>query len=192
MFFVNMHFHNGGGRSIPLRVVLQREDLDIAVLRPSVPIGSPERRGDAPPFEPLDLDVRTAIRSTEPVWIVGYPINAAPYLQEERAQFPAGSEKFNALVLQTDPTVTTATVAGVGHRLGPPSEQTKERYLINQDFLMLNHPGGPGNSGGPVISVQTGKVIGMFTRCEPSGHSFAVPIAQVATVLNEVPASPSN
>lgn len=185
--YIHMHWQNGG-RSVPLKVVLQREDLDIAVLQPLVPIDSPERHGDAPPFEPLDLDPRAQVNITEPVYIVGYPINAAPYLEEEKREFPPGSDKFFSLVLQTDPSVTTATIAGVGHRLAPPTAQTKGRYLINQNFLLLNHPGGPGNSGGPVVSAQSGKVIGMLTRSS-GGYSFAVPTAEITAVLNELRAT---
>ncbi len=185
---VNMHFQGGSGRWVPVKIVLQRDDLDIAVLRPAVPIGSPERHGDAPPFQPLELDERQ-VNITEPVFIVGYPISASPYLGEEMNQLAPYSKKLWTLMLQIDPLVTTATVAGVAHRVGPPTAQNKGRYEVLQDYLVLSHPSGQGNSGGPVISVQTGRVIGVLTRgrdADKEGYSFAVLASQIAKdVLND-------
>jgi S1-C subfamily serine protease len=185
---VNMHTSNSSSVSIPMKVLVQREDVDIAVLRPLVPVGSPEHPGYTPPFQPLDLDGRGAVNITETVYIVGYPINAAPYLPAEQKEFPVGSERFLTLMLQTDPIVTTANVVGVSLRLGPPTVETKGRYLVNEGFFLLNHPGGPGNSGGPVISAQTGKVIGIFTRTG-KGYSFAVPTTLLPAILKDLPAS---
>lgn len=182
---VNMHFQGGSGRWVPVKIVVQRDDLDIAVLRPLVPIGAPARHGDAPPFDPLELDGQSEIRLTESVYIVGYPVNARAYLPEEQAVLPPGSTKFVAQMLQTDPLVTTATVAGVSHRLGPPTAENKGRYGSAEDYVILNHPAGHGNSGGPVISVRTGKVIAVYTRTTEA-YSFAVAASQVVKdVLND-------
>ena len=184
-------FARGGSQSgyvsysMPLKIVLQRDDLDIAVLRPARPLTELNKYANTFPFETLDLDNRT-VNLAEPVYIVGYPINVRPYLEEEIREFPPGSEKFVALVMHTEPIVTTATVAGISSRLGPPTAETKGRYLVNEQYFVLNHPGGNGNSGGPVISVQTGKVIGLFTRSEQRGYSFAVPAAYITAVLNDV------
>jgi hypothetical protein len=166
---------------MPIKVVVQRDDLDIAVLRPLIPIGSPERHGTAPPFQPLDLDSRVQVNVTEPVYIVGFPVNVEPYLKEELDQLNPvpNSLKVRELMLQLDPLVTTATVAGVAHRLGPPNVENKGRWLVNLNYLVLNHPSGHGNSGGPVVSEKTGKVIAVLTRGKDSdkdSYSFAVPI----------------
>jgi S1-C subfamily serine protease len=73
----------------------------------------------------------------------------------------------------------------VAHRLEPPSAENKGRYNVAQDYIILNHPAGPGNSGGPIISVQTGKVVAVYTRTT-NGYSFAVPVSQIVRdVLND-------
>jgi S1-C subfamily serine protease len=166
-------------------VVSENEDLDVAILRYSGP-------HDYIRLSPLELDDRTDIPVGESVQIVGYP-SIFPYEKNEAEAFTRETMPVLVFALQSNPIVTFTQVGGITGLLTPPSEKTNWHMNTKEDFLTLDHPGAPGNSGGPVISARTGKVVGMFVRTHPLGYSFAVRAKDLKKVLvGEHPSEPRN
>jgi S1-C subfamily serine protease len=134
-----------GNRSwtFPVDVVMQREDKDIAILRPSQSswgaIGPPQ-------WQPLEIDSRKELPYGEPVIVVERPFSPRDI------HGGAFSEKIH-------PMVTAATVSGYSEAPNRGATQTSYTYEnIKQVFLLLDHSSARGNNGGPVISKTTGKL----------------------------------
>lgn len=166
-----------GSDADQVTLLTENENLDIAVLKFS---SVPHR----PHFElePLSLDARPTIPVGEHVKLVGYP-NLLPYSNKELEAFPEEAIGALVLALDLDPIVTFTQVDGVAYLMTIRGENANLQLDRKETFLVLNHPAGPGNSGGPVISSQTGKVVGMVVRTNAFGYSYAVKASDLSTVI---------
>ena len=174
--------------SIAVEVVMQREDLDLAILRPMRPLSELKKSANAPPVEPLEIDNRDDLPIGEPFIVVGYPV-VAPYTNDEVTQFSPSDMPALAFSQRVDPVITPAALAGYSRTLTPQTMNPKGRSETKQVFLLLDHASAPGNSGGPVISKTSGKVVGIQARTNAFGYSFAVRAADLRQLLKEFYAS---
>jgi S1-C subfamily serine protease len=91
--------------------------------------------------EPLEFEAEPAAIG-EDVFFIGYPGGRG-------ASFQTRIHKFEVLPLVTKAVVAFATTYG-----RPPAEEC---------YYWLDRPAFPGNSGGPVVRVKTGKIIGVIS-----------------------------
>jgi S1-C subfamily serine protease len=172
---------------IPVTVVAEKPELDLAILRiPSTVIEQSRRPGESFfHFEPLSTDSRSEPIIGESVQIAGYP-QLTPYLDAEMSEFRTQDIPGLVLSLHTDPIVTSAHIAGNRRLMSPRSEQTSWRINTKQTFMILDHECPPGNSGGPVISSATKHVVGVAVRSDTRGYCFAVKAVDLNGVLSNI------
>ena len=155
-----------GGREA--RVVGTDREHDLALLRI-----------DGAPLPPLELS-EAAAREGTAIAIIGYPIGG---------------------VLGFSPVTHRGIVSSVtAIALPAPSSQSLSNQAINRlrqgsfDIYQLDATAYPGNSGGPVLDIETGKVVAVINMVlvkgsresaitYPSGISYAIPVRFVAELL---------
>lgn len=173
--------------TIPMSTVTQRADLDIAVLRPMNK--DPWGKLSPPPWKPLAIDSRERPSEGERVEFVGYP-NLMPYTPEEGRAFSLRDVPQLAFSQRIVPKITGANIAGFSQALFPEAFRATTPDRTRQSFLLLDHTSVPGNSGGPVISMENGQVLGVVTRGDGRGYSFAVRARDLRTILAALSGQP--
>jgi S1-C subfamily serine protease len=135
---------------------------------------------DGPPLPALDLAEASGAREGAAVAIIGFPIGGA---------------------LGFTPVTHRGIVSSItGIALPAPGAQSLNSQAINRlrqgsfDIYQLDATAYPGNSGGPVLEVETGKVIAVINMVlvkgsketaisHPSGISYAIPVRFVSELL---------
>lgn len=159
----------GGARIIRARAGPIDRDTDLAVLE-----------FDGPALPPLELADASAIREGGDVLVLGFPIGGVLGL------FAAAHRGIIAAV--TPMIVPSAVAAGLS-RQNLRVMQGEPLRLLQLDATTF-----PGNSGGPLVDVASGGVVGVIslglTRGtregavqHPTGISYAVPVQHLAALL---------
>jgi len=172
--------------SIPVTVVAERPEIDLAILRmPQLWAHQINRMGeDFVHFEPLPIDTRSEPAIGETVRIAGYP-ELLPYVDAEARGFQTPDIPGLVMSLHLDPIVTTAHIAGASRLMSAPSQQTSWHMNTKQSFLILDHECPPGGSGGPIISIATQRVVGVAVRSAANGYCFAVKAVDLNAALSD-------
>jgi serine protease Do len=139
-------------------------------------------RIDGPPLPTLPLAEAGAVREGQSIAIMGFPIGGA---------------------LGYTPVTHRGIVASItAIALPAPTAQSLNPQAINRlrqgsfDIYQLDATAYPGNSGGPVLEVTSGKVMGVINMVlvkgsketalsQPTGISYAIPVRFVADLLAE-------
>jgi hypothetical protein len=138
--------------------------MDIAILRPSRPIGRP----------PVVLATSDSLRRGDPVYVMGFPGAA------ERLNEPAQQLRTYVLTLEQGVSLTDGTISNL------PTDASGRRLI--QTNAAIN----PGNSGGPLFDA-CGRVIGINTERARRGEGvgWAVRIAELTDRRTELTAERS-
>ncbi len=158
-------------RIVEAKVVALRRDTDLAVLELAAPL--------PPSIAPLRLSNNRPPEGAEVV-LMGFPIGSALGLHVASHRGIVA-----AIVPMAIPLPTTSGL-----------EARNVQALRNApiELLQLDATAYPGNSGGPVIEVSTGLVVGVVSMAlvkgtresaigAPSGISYAVPVQQLTGML---------
>jgi S1-C subfamily serine protease len=154
------------------RVVATDRARDLALLRI-----------EGPPLKPLELAEAGSAREGQDIALMGFPIGGTLGFA------PVTHRGIVASI------TTAALPAATASNLDP-------RALLrlregNFELLQLDATAYPGNSGGPVFDATTGRVIGVVNMVlvkagresalsAPTGISYAVPVAALRALLNDV------
>lgn len=160
-----------GMRAIEVKVVASKRESDLAILEPVNPL--PE------PIKALRLSNTLPAEGSDIV-LIGYPIGSALGLHAA-----AHRGIVSAVVPMAMPLPTTSGL-----------EARNVQALRNApiEILQLDATAYPGNSGGPVIDVRSGLVVGVVSLTlvkgtresaigSPSGISYAVPVQQLVGMI---------
>jgi len=173
----------GGGATLPLTVVKEDADLDLALLKPT-DLNFPLQA------QPLEIETTPAQVGDE-LEAIGYPL-LLPYTQSEAtSEFSGDDSTLLAMTARLKPIVTYTRPVGwipLISRLAPlPSDSSMRVKSFNQvNLMILDHALMPGNSGGPIVSVLTGKVVGIAPRTS-GAYSFAVGAPDLQRFLESSP-----
>lgn len=161
----------GGHKMVEVKVVASNRESDLAIIEPVSPM--------AESIKALQLSNTMPADGTEIV-LIGYPIGSALGLH-------AASHRgiVAAVVPLASPLPTTT---------GLEARNVQALRSTPLDILQLDVTAYPGNSGSPVIDVQTGLVLAVISMTmikgtresamtSPSGISYAVPVQQLAGML---------
>lgn len=160
-----------GNRAIEVKVIAVRRESDLAILEPVSPLPMPVR--------PLRLASNLPPEGAEIV-LIGFPIGSALGL------IPASHRGMVAAVVPMAMALPTTT--------GLEARNVQALRSAPIEILQLDATAYPGNSGGPVIDVRTGLVVGVVSltlvkntresaMSAPSGISYAVPVQQLAGLI---------
>jgi S1-C subfamily serine protease len=160
-----------GNRAIEVKVTASRRENDLAILEPVSPLPLPIRA--------LRLANTLPAEGTE-IILIGFPIGSALGL------IPASHRGMVAAVVPMAMALPTTT--------GLEARNVQALRSTPIEVLQLDATAYPGNSGGPVIDVRTGLVVGVVSMTlvkntresamsAPSGISYAVPVQQLAGLI---------
>ena len=171
-----------------LRVVVPANGSDAAQMRPATLLRLDRSRDlallriEGPPLPALTLAAPGSVREGNAIAIIGFPLGGA---------------------LGFTPVTHRGIVASITAIAPPaPTAQSLSPQAVNRlrqgsfDIYQLDATAYPGNSGGPVLDVNSGAVIAVINMVlvrgskesalsAPSGISYAIPVQFVANVLNE-------
>jgi S1-C subfamily serine protease len=167
--------------SVPVEIVTENRDLDLAILKFTTPMSS---KASPTELDSLEIDADSEMEPGDPVDIMGYPL-LSPYSSDEFARFQPSELPALILSFRLAVVVTPAHIAGSTRVLNSAQQDPRGHITTKQQLLILDHPAAPGNSGGPVVSGHTGKVVGVVVRTNAFGYSFAVSAHDLSQVVKE-------
>ncbi len=137
-------------------------------------------RLEGPPLAPLDLDEAGAAREGQSIAVMGFPIGGTLGFAPVTHRGIIAS-------------ITTAALPAANAQQLDPRAVLRLREG-NVELFQLDATAYPGNSGGPVLDAQTGRVLGVLNMVllkagresalsNPTGISYAVPVRSVHALL---------
>jgi S1-C subfamily serine protease len=169
----------GGSMTIPLTVLKEDAQLDLALLKPT------ETKWlsnvEVLEIETKPVQVGQSLRS------MGYPL-LLPYTESESSQFSPNDFTILAFTQRLKPIVTYTRLSGwiplISNLSQPQSVGSQQVRSYQQVKLMiLDHALYPGNSGGPVVTADKGRVVGVVLRTT-GAYSFALGAADIEHFLS--------
>lgn len=139
-----------------------------------------------PRMVPLKMGYGRQVRQGYRVLFTGYPVG---------------------FVLGLNPTTHTGIISSISPLIKPsPSARIIDGKIIRHlnkpyDVYQIDATAFPGNSGSPVMLIETGEVIGVINQVfvkgkkehaltDPSGITYAIPAAYIKALEETIPASP--
>lgn len=166
---------DGGWQLRGARVVKQEASRDLALLRID----------DDKPLPALPLAAGEAAEG-DAIALIGFPIG--------------GALGFSHVTHRGIVSARTAIVPPASGPQGLSGKAVRQLRRGSFEVLQLDATAYPGNSGGPVIDIATGEVVGVVSMVvvkgsheaalsAPSGISYAIPVREVRSLLSDAAAS---
>lgn len=182
------------GRQIATLPSLCFPDVALLTIRDEVICGNRNRtdfcvgdvpEGQRPKLRPLMLGTGEDLQVGEEVVFIGYPMGGSVGMpiEDMPVGMPRNASSYSRLGMEASATTAIISAIRRGHALG-----RHRNFATAINLLELDSASNPGNSGGPVISVRSGEVIGFITFGSPAlvASSFAYPADLVTAVMEQI------